>query len=88
MPTTLKMTFNNKLEDEASIKFKTSKRDICKFIESLRTEIATVGFVNDKVDMATDDEILEMLIELDMLPAVAVLDGALLSDENGNILLW
>jgi hypothetical protein len=42
----------------------------------------------DKSDIATGDEILEMLAELDMLPAVADSDGALLSDENENILLW
>ena len=42
----------------------------------------------DKSDIATDDEILGVLAELDMLPVVADADGALLSDENENILLW
>ena len=42
----------------------------------------------NSLPIATDDEILEMIVEIDMLPAVADQDGALLSDENGNILLW
>lgn len=42
----------------------------------------------DVDNIATDDEIIEMLTQLDMLPSVADFDGALLSDENGNILLW
>lgn len=41
-----------------------------------------------KEEVATDDEIIEMLTQLDMLPVVADFDGALLSDENGDILLW
>lgn len=40
------------------------------------------------IDITTDDEIIEMLTQLDMLPSVADFDGALLSDENGDILLW
>jgi hypothetical protein len=42
----------------------------------------------DKSDIATDDEIIEMLIAEDMFPAVTDTDGSLLADENGNILLW
>lgn len=42
----------------------------------------------DESDVATDDEIIEMLTQEDMLPVVADFDGALLSDENGDILLW
>ena len=38
--------------------------------------------------VATDDEILEMLMEHDMLLAVTDSDGFILSDENNNILLW
>ena len=37
---------------------------------------------------ATDDEIIDMMLEEDMLPAVADADGAMLADENGDILLW
>lgn len=40
------------------------------------------------IDVATDDEIIDMLIKEDMLPTVADTDGAILSDEDGNILLW
>lgn len=57
-----------------------------------RTKIGDgIKNVNDLpfiIDITTDDEIIEMLTQLDMLPSVADFDGALLSDENGNILLW
>lgn len=43
---------------------------------------------SDPSDIATDDEILNMIIQNDMLMAVKDYDGAVLSDENGNILLW
>lgn len=42
----------------------------------------------DKTEIATDEEILELLAQEDMLPVVIDADGALLSDENENILLW
>lgn len=35
-----------------------------------------------------DEEIIEMLIQEDMLPVVTDSDGSILSDENGDILLW
>ena len=40
------------------------------------------------IETATDEEIFDMLIQIDMLPAVTDNDGALLADENGDILLW
>lgn len=43
--------------------------------------------LEDKPEIATDDEIIEMLMEVDMLPVVADADGSLLSDGD-NILLW
>ena len=42
----------------------------------------------DKTDIATDDEILELLAELDVLPAVTDTDDSILADENENVLLW
>jgi hypothetical protein len=39
-------------------------------------------------DIATDDEIVEMLAQEDMLPVVTDTDGSILADENENILLW
>ena len=36
---------------------------------------------------ATDAEALNLLIEEDMLPAVRNADGAILTDQNGNIVL-
>ena len=45
-------------------------------------------YIKNKPEIATDDEIISMLMELDMLPAITDSDGSMLSDENGNILLW
>ena len=40
------------------------------------------------IPIATDDEIVEMLMQLDTFPVVTDSDGAILADENDNILLW
>ena len=53
-----------------------------------QTDPTKGDFIKNKPKIATDDEIIEMLTQLDMLPTVSDSDGALLSDENGNILLW
>lgn len=50
------------------------------------TDLVTKGYIN--ILIATDDEILEMLTQHDMLPVVADADGSLLADDDGNILLW
>jgi hypothetical protein len=42
----------------------------------------------EKPEVATNEEIIEILIQEDMLPAVADNDGSVLADENENILLW
>jgi hypothetical protein len=39
-------------------------------------------------EIATDDEIIEMLAQEDLLPVVADADGSILTDESENILLW
>lgn len=43
---------------------------------------------NIGIKIATDDEIISMLTELDMLLVVTDSDGAILADESDNILLW
>lgn len=48
----------------------------------------TAKAVYNFVDVATDDELIDMLVETDAIIAVSDSDGALLADENGNILLW
>lgn len=40
------------------------------------------------LDIATDDEIIEMLMDTDMFPVVTDSDGSMLANENGDILLW
>ena len=62
-------------------------------MQNLKNYIATLInalkiWVNEKTKTASDDEILLMLISNDMLTAVHDADGALLSDENENVLLW
>jgi hypothetical protein len=42
----------------------------------------------NKPEIATDEEIIDMFIEEDILPAVKDSDGSILTDEHGNILLW
>ena len=48
----------------------------------------TIARIEDIPVEATDDEMLNALIETDMLMAVTDADGAILTDENGNIILW
>ena len=45
-------------------------------------------FIKNKPAITTNDEIIDMLIEIDMLAAVQDADGALLTNENGEILMW
>ena len=49
-----------------------------------RSELDNIG----GLVVATDDEVIEMLVEADVLMAVTDSDGSFLSDENNNILLW
>lgn len=83
MLTTLKMTFGSEQED-TSIKFNTSKSAVRKLLDSLCNEIASTKFIV----VSTDDEIIDMLIEEDVLMTVVDADGAILSDDDNNILLW
>ena len=43
---------------------------------------------NIGVEIATDDEIIDLLVEADTIMAVADADGSILSDESDNILIW
>ena len=45
-------------------------------------------YIKNKPTIATDDEIIKMLIDTDMFPVVTDSDGSILADENGDILLW
>ena len=48
----------------------------------------SISYIQNKPEIATDDEVIDMLIQEDMLPVVTDSDGAILSDENNNILTW
>ena len=47
-----------------------------------------LAYIKNKPSIATDEEILELFFETDMLPVVTDTDGSVLTDENNNILLW
>lgn len=53
-----------------------------------QTDETAVDFIKNKPEIATDDEIIEMLTQEDMFPVVTDSDGAILADESDNILLW
>lgn len=44
-------------------------------------------FIDVKIEVATEDEVLEAMNLVDMLPVVTDSEGAILTDENNNILL-
>lgn len=48
----------------------------------------TIARVNDVGEVATDDEIIDILIQEDMLFALTDSTGSILTDENNNILTW
>lgn len=58
-------------------------------VEALQALVGDTS-VSEQINnaIATDDEIIEMLTELDMIPVVTDSDGAILADESNNILLW
>lgn len=53
-----------------------------------QTDETANDFIKNKPEIATDEEIINMLMEEDMFPIVKDNDGSILTDENGNILLW
>ena len=46
-----------------------------------------IQIVGEVVEPASDEEMLDALIEADMLSAV-MSDGAILTDKEGNIIIW
>lgn len=56
--------------------------------QTLTDEQKAQARANIDTEIATDDEIIEMLMQEDMFPVVADSDDSLLADENNNILLW
>lgn len=56
--------------------------------DALKQAIKIIRYwIDSKFQIATDEDIIESLLEIDMLPAVGDKDGAIITDENGNILL-
>lgn len=60
-----------------------------KYTEQTLTESQKLqSRLNLGLDIATDEEILEMFINSNVLYAVKDADGSILTDEQNNILLW
>lgn len=57
-------------------------------LEALVGDTSVAEQINNAIVIATDDEILKLLAQEDMLPVVTDTDGSILADENENILLW
>lgn len=55
--------------------------------KKLSTEEYVNTVADTKQDKRTDEETIEMLIEADLLPAVSTPSGAVLTDQNGNVVL-
>lgn len=55
--------------------------------ETGKWEYADSAFDNSGGGMPNELEQMELLIETDMLPAIHDTDGAILTDENGNVIL-
>lgn len=53
-----------------------------------QTDSTAPDYIKNKPEIATNDEIIALLAETDMLPVVVADDGSILADENENILLW
>lgn len=53
-----------------------------------QTDDTAVDFIKNKPEIATDDDVINALIEADLLCCVADSDGSILTDESENILLW
>jgi hypothetical protein len=53
-----------------------------------QTDPSKGDYIKNKPKFATNDEIIEMLIQEDMFPIVVDSDGNIMADENENILLW
>lgn len=48
-----------------------------------------VGYITlQHIQIASDEDIIELLIFMDMMPAITDENGALLCNENGEILMW
>lgn len=48
----------------------------------------SVSAIIDTFNASKDDDIIDVLIQADMLPAVTDADGSILTDENNSIILW
>ena len=56
--------------------------------DALKQAIKIIRYwIDSKFQIATDEDIIDSLLEIDMLPAVGEKDGAIITDEENIILL-
>ena len=56
--------------------------------DALKQAIKIIRYwIDSKFQIATDEDIIDSLLEIDMLPAVGDKDGAIITDEENIILL-
>ena len=84
---------NNNLDETQPLYFEYNEEQYPNFDYSMlriyNTNDVFVKQLDSKyIPTPTDDEMLNALIEADMLMAVTDTDGAILTDENGNIIMW
>ena len=75
-------TYNSKLDKQQGAE------NAGKILEIGEDGSIIFGDKNDELPTATDEEIIDMLIEIDMLNVVTDSDDSILSDEEDSILLW
>jgi hypothetical protein len=61
---------------------------VLKILKNGMWEPVSGAIVSINGETMTDEEVIEMLIQTDMIPVVTDSDYSLLTDENENILLW
>ena len=52
-----------------------------------QTNEGEIDYIKNKPDVATDDDVINLMLELDMMPVVQDADGTILVDSDGAILL-
>lgn len=63
-------------------------KESIKEIEKLAQELEEYAENIKHIKIVTDEEVIDVLIETDVLAAVKDSDGSILADENDNILMW
>lgn len=52
-----------------------------------QTDETAMDFIKNKPDVATDDDIIELMLEMDVMPIVQDADGTILIDSDNTVIL-